>query len=103
MRHLLRKYGDIQFILPLRVGKRFGNAGEKLREDGCHQWVVESAAPVTISGKQFKEVYLLTNRSLDAALAVHVIAGTGVTRGTSTHLAGSLYDWDLELARCCLE
>lgn len=103
VRYLFRRYGDIQFILPLHVGKRFANAGQKLREDGYYQWGVESGEPVTISGKRYREVYLLTNRSLNCTLAIHFIPGIGVTRETSTRPAGSLYGWDLELVRFRLE
>lgn len=103
VRHLFREYGETQFIFPLSVGKRFTDAGEGPREDDYYQWIVESAEPVTISGKQYKDVYLLTNRSLNGTLAVHFIPGIGVTRETSTHPAGSVSEWDLQLVRFRLE
>jgi hypothetical protein len=99
VRHLFRQYGDIQFTFPLHDGKRFANAGQKLREDGHYQWVVASREPVMISGKRYREVYRLTNRSLNAALKVDFVPGIGVTRETSAHFAGSLHDWNLELVR----
>ena len=86
------------FVFPLRVGLRYNEGQEPVREDYFYQWVVSRGKPVRIGQQLHREVYTLRYRSLPDEQEVDFIPGVGIAREKSVH-HGPTDEWELRLVR----